>query len=56
MYWEDTESFTAWRSSDAFAAAHNRPEPDSEDAKKESPIIGSEIITYEIASVKEASK
>ncbi|MNZ51463.1 Heme-degrading monooxygenase [compost metagenome] len=56
MYWEDTESFTAWRSSDAFAAAHKRPEPDSEDAKKESPIIGSEIITYEIASVKEASK
>ena len=53
MYWESLDDFTAWRNSDAFKASHKRPEPSSEDAAKESPIIGSEIITYEIASVKE---
>lgn len=52
MYWENMESFTAWRNSDAFASAHKRPEPGSEAAHKESPIIGSEIITYEVAAVK----
>ncbi|WP_019243340.1 MULTISPECIES: heme oxygenase [Bacillus] len=52
MYWENLESFTAWRNSDVFKAAHKRPEPNSEEAKKESPILGSEIITYEVASVK----
>lgn len=56
MYWEDMDSFTAWRNSDAFKAAHKRPEPGSEDAKKESPILGSEIITYELASIKEKAK
>ena len=54
MYWEDLESFTTWRNSDAFKAAHKRPEPGSEAEKKESPILGSEIITYEVAAVKEA--
>ena len=53
MYWENIEAFTAWRNSDAFKAAHKRPEPGSEEASKESPIIESEIITYEVASVKE---
>ena len=56
MYWENMDSFTAWRNSDAFKAAHKRPEPSSDEAKKESPIIGSEIVTYEIASVKEIGK
>lgn len=56
MYWENMDSFTAWRNSDAFKAAHKRPEPSSEEAKKESPIIGSELVTYEIASVKEIAK
>jgi heme oxygenase (staphylobilin-producing) len=52
MYWVDKDSFTAWRSSDAFKSAHKRPEPDSEEENKESPILGSEIITYEVAAVK----
>ena len=56
MYWEDMEGFTTWRNSDAFKEAHKRPEPSSEEAKKESPIIGSELITYEVAAVKEAAK
>ncbi|MEC0168391.1 hypothetical protein [Paenibacillus graminis] len=42
----------AWRNSDAFKSAHKRPEPGSEAANKESPVLGSEIITYEVASVK----
>ncbi|MGF7049338.1 heme oxygenase (staphylobilin-producing) [Paenibacillus sp. DS2015] len=53
MYWETMDSFTAWRNSDAFKSAHKRPESGSEEANKESPILGSEIITYEVASVKE---
>ncbi|HEY2493271.1 MAG TPA: heme oxygenase [Paenibacillus sp.] len=56
MYWETQEDFTAWRNSDAFKAAHKRPEPSSEEAPKESPIIGSEMITYEVASTKEIAK
>ena len=56
MYWEDMEGFTAWRNSDAFKGAHKRPEPGSEAAKKESPIIGSGLITYEVAAVKEKAK
>lgn len=56
MYWENLDNFTAWRNSDAFKAAHKRPEPSSDAAKKESPIIGSELVTYEIASVKEIAK
>lgn len=56
MYWENLDSFTAWRNSDAFKQAHKRPEPSPGEAPKESPIIGSELITYEVASVKEAGK
>lgn len=56
MYWESIDSFTAWRNSDAFKSAHKRPEPGSEETNKESPILGSEIITYEVASVKEIVK
>lgn len=49
MYWEDLKSFQAWRESDAFKAAHKRPaEPNSE-----SPVLGSELFTYEVAAVKE---
>lgn len=54
MYWENLDNFTAWRNSDAFKAAHKRPEPSAGEVKKESPIIGSELITYEVAAVKEA--
>ncbi|MGM9924739.1 MAG: heme oxygenase [Bacillus sp. (in: firmicutes)] len=53
MYWEDHESFSAWRNSDAFKAAHKQPEPGSEAAKKESPIISSQLLTYEVAAVRE---
>ena len=56
MYWENLDNFTAWRNSDAFKSAHKRPEPSSDAAKKESPIIESELVTYEIASVKEIAK
>lgn len=56
MYWEDLEGFTAWRNSDAFKMAHKRPEPGSEGAQKESPILGSEVITYKVASVREKDK
>ncbi|PQP86441.1 heme oxygenase [Paenibacillus sp. AR247] len=52
MYWENMDSFTAWRNSDTFKSAHKRPEPGSEASNKESPILGSEITTYEVASVK----
>ncbi|MGF7045897.1 heme oxygenase (staphylobilin-producing) [Paenibacillus sp. DS2015] len=56
MYWETQEDFTTWRNSDAFKAAHKRPEPSSDETPKESPIIGSEIITYDIAATKEITK
>lgn len=56
MYWETQDDFAAWRNSDAFKAAHKRPEPSSDEAPKESPILGSEIITYDLASVKEITK
>src|SRR5690606_4386858 len=47
MYWESQDAFTTWRNSDAFKAAHKRPEPGSEDAHQESPVLGSELITYD---------
>ncbi|MBQ4900533.1 heme oxygenase [Paenibacillus sp. Marseille-P2973] len=56
-YWESMEDFNAWKDSDAFKAAHQRPGagsgPSDGEAKKESPILGSELITYEVAGVKE---
>ncbi|MNJ68607.1 Heme-degrading monooxygenase [compost metagenome] len=51
MYWESIEHFTAWKSSDSFKASHKHPEPESEATK--SPVLGSELITFEVASVKE---
>jgi len=57
MYWESKEHFQAWRNSDAFAAAHQRPEAGSEGAKPEnSPMIGSKIVIAELASSIEASR
>lgn len=50
MYWEDMKSFQAWRESDDFKASHSRP---ASSEAGESPMLGSEILTYEIASVKE---
>lgn len=52
MYWESIEHFTAWKNSDSFKASHKRPETGSEAPQKKSPILGSELITYEVASVK----
>ncbi|WP_400164414.1 heme oxygenase [Brevibacillus sp. TJ4] len=54
MYWESLADFTVWRESDAFREAHKRPEPGAE--PKESPILGSELVTYDVAAVKEARK
>lgn len=56
MYWESMEDFTAWKNSDSFKATHKRPESGSEAVQKESPILGSELITYEVASAKEIVK
>lgn len=49
-YWETLGDFEAWKNSDAFKAAHQRPASGAsgasgtsgsgEDAKKESPILG----------------
>lgn len=46
MYWETMEDFMAWKNSDAFKEAHKGTNSSSE----ESPILGSEIVTYEVAS------
>lgn len=54
MYWESKEHFQAWRNSDAFAAAHQRPNSGSEGEKADSPIIGSKIVVAELASSIEA--
>ncbi len=54
MYWENLENFNAWKNSDAFKEAHKRPEPGSEEAQKESPVLGSEVVITEVASVMEA--
>lgn len=52
MYWDNLESFHAWRNSDDFKASHKRPESGSEDTKQESPILGSEMIVAELATSK----
>lgn len=51
MYWEDIEDFRQWRTSNAFKEAHK----DSNQPGQESPIIGSEIIMYEVASTLDAA-
>lgn len=55
MHWESMDDFAAWKNSDSFRAAHKRPEPGSEAEKQHSPILGSELITYEVATVKQIS-
>lgn len=54
MYWENMDNFNVWRNSDAFKEAHKRPEPGSAEAQADSPIIGSEIVVSEVASILEA--
>lgn len=53
-YWQDMDSFDAWKNSDAFHEAHKRPESGTNDKPKESPIIKSELVISEVVSVLEA--
>ncbi|WP_148629933.1 heme oxygenase [Bacillus sp. E214] len=55
MYWEDEESFLAWKNSDSFKKAHKRPEGKPDEAKQDSPMLGSQQTTFRVASVKEAA-
>lgn len=55
MYWKDLESFEAWKNSDAFKESHKRPEAGSDEAKKESPMLGSQLVITKVASTIEAS-
>lgn len=55
MYWDTLEHFSVWRNSDAFKEAHNRPASGSSEPQQESPIVSSEIIIAEVASVLEPS-
>nr|WP_040950846.1 heme oxygenase [Gorillibacterium massiliense] len=55
-YWETDADFAAWKESDAFKTAHKRPEGKTGEAPKESPVISSEIIVYDIATAKEVGK
>jgi len=47
MYWENLDYFTAWKNSDAFKKAHKG-------TKEDSPILGSERLTYKLVSTLEA--
>jgi heme oxygenase (staphylobilin-producing) len=49
MYWETTEDFMQWKNSDAFKESHKG----SGAPGQESPILGSQIIVAEVASVLE---
>lgn len=50
-YWRDMESFDAWKNSDAFHEAHQRPESGTNDNPGESPIIESKLRISEVLSV-----
>ena len=54
MYWENEDNFLAWKNSDIFKQVHKRPEPESPEASKESPMLGSQIIISKVASSIEA--
>lgn len=56
MYWEALENFEAWKTSDVFKQAHKRPESEGGEEKKESPMLGSELVITKVASVIEAKK
>lgn len=47
MYWNTLEDFTKWGNSDHFKEVHKKPTKGVED----SPILGSDIIISEVASV-----
>lgn len=46
MYWQNEDGFKAWRESDAFKAAHKRPEGGEPDPN--SPVIKSTIVTAKV--------
>lgn len=48
MYWDNEQSFEAWKSSDAFKQAHKRPEGGETDS--DSPMIRSQIIVAKVAA------
>ena len=48
MYWDSRADFQVWRESDAFKAAHKRPEASS---SAESPVISSQLLIAEVAAV-----
>ena len=56
MYWENLENFEAWKTSDTFKESHKRPETnaDSDEPKKESPMLGSELVITKVAALIEA--
>ncbi|MDQ0271850.1 heme oxygenase [Cytobacillus purgationiresistens] len=54
MYWEDLDSFEAWKNSDIFKHAHQRPDPAPGEEKKESPMISSQIVVAKVATTVEA--
>lgn len=54
MYWKDLESFDAWKNSDAFKESHKRPEAGSDEAPKESPMLGSQLVIAKVASAIDA--
>lgn len=56
MYWETLDNYEAWKASDVFKQAHKRPEPAEGEEKKESPMLGSQLVITKIASVIEAAK
>lgn len=48
MYWDNEESFEAWRASDAFKQAHSRPS--GGEPNPDSPMIQSQIIVAKVAA------
>lgn len=48
MYWQNEEGFKAWRESDAFKAAHKRPNNGEPDPN--SPVIKSQIVIAKLVS------
>ena len=47
MYWDSMADFQVWRESDAFKAAHQRPQTAATEA---SPVISSQLIIAEVAT------
>ncbi|KAA0956170.1 MULTISPECIES: heme oxygenase [unclassified Planococcus (in: firmicutes)] len=56
MYWETLENYEAWKTSDVFKEAHKRPaaSADSNEPKKESPMLGSQLTITKIVGLLEA--